>query len=221
MKKLLLFVGLVFCFSSYSQETISTTHAFYSNFLFNEHSDNQNHLSIEGFVENIRNRVPSNCMTKVDGQDTYKYCGINEVRKMFGKVHNILFETFYTCAAGTPRAKSFSDAVDGKHTPDSHHYASLVHSALTARGIKTEFFSTPTHYGIHYQDPKTSQELYWCIITAQSNKKPASNFREFLTIFNKYKNPEINGKRNITPSDIKLLSSQDFCDQVKTIKSPI
>lgn len=194
----------------HADQAVSTTHSFYSNFLFDENAADENHLNLEGFIENARDRVPDKCIARKDGIDVQRYCNIEEVKKMLGRIHNILFETIYTCASTAPRAKDFSEAVDGKHTPDSHHYASLIHSALTAKGVSTNFFKTPTHYGIHYQDPRTSQELYWCIITAQANKKPAANFREYIKIFNKYKNPEINGKRNITPSDIEMLSEEDF-----------
>ncbi len=205
----------------FSQDRLVTTHAFYSNMLFSEGAPEDDHLSFEGFIENIRERVSTPCTVRIDGEDKYNDCSIEDVKKMLGRAHNILFETFYTCASTAPRASRFYEALDGKHTPDSHHYASLMHSALLARGVRTDFFSTPTHYGIHYQDPATSKELYWCIITAQANKKPASNFREYIKIFNKYKNPEINGVRELTPKEIQIMSAYDFYKKLSYNRSEI
>lgn len=221
MKTCFLIAVLVCSSLLFSQERLVTTRAFYSNMLFSESAPNDDHLSFEGFIENIRDRVPTSCVVRMEGEDKYNYCNIEEVKRMLGKVHNILFETFYTCATTAPRASKFYEAVDGKHTPDSHHYASLVHSALLARGVKTDFFSTPTHYGIHYQDPATQKELYWCIITAQANKKPASNFREYIKIFNKYKNPEINGVRDLIPSEIQLISEYNFYKKLSNGRNDI
>ncbi|HOW16260.1 MAG TPA: hypothetical protein PK443_00960 [bacterium] len=211
MKKLVFcFLGLASLCAFSADDKVFVTHAFYSNIMFDENAPDESHINFEGFINNINNTVSGNCISRTEGVDVYKYCNIQNVKKMLGRIHNILFETFYTCASNAPRAATFFEAVDGKHTPDSHHYASLIHSAFISRGVKTDFFSTPSHYGIHYQDPITSKELYWCIITAQSNHVPATNFREYIKIFDRYKNPEINGVRGLKPSEIKIMSADEF-----------
>ncbi|MEI6093181.1 MAG: hypothetical protein WCQ47_05805 [bacterium] len=181
-----------------------STRAFYSNFLYSEKAPSENHLNFEGFIGNTSKFISK----------TSASCETKEVEKLLGKLHNMMLDTFYSCAAGSPKAATFTEAVDGKHTPDSQHYASLMHSALSLKGIKTDFFKTPTHYGVHYENENTGEELYWCIITPLSRKAPASNKQDYVNIFNKYKNPDINGKNNIKESDVKLISVDEFADML-------
>ena len=199
------FMSLCLCHGSIGDSPSSR--AFYSNFLFVEttHPD-VSHKNFEGFVENVRNNIPA---PEKDG-----VYNVKEVEKAIERAHNILIKTFYECAASKPKAKTFSEAVDGKHTPDSQHYASLLHSALYTKGIVTDFFSTPTHYGIHYTDPKTGKEIFWCIITPLAKKGAAKNVKAYVKIFNKYKNPQINGKKNIVESDVKIISADEFFKEV-------
>ena len=179
-----------------------SSRAFYSNFLFVETTHPSiSHTSFEGFIENVKNNVP----VKVSNEPTVK-----EVETAIGKIHNVLVKTFYECTKTKPKARSFAEAVDGKHTPDSQHYASLLHSALYTKGIMTDFFKTPTHYGIHYKEPKTGKELFWCIITPLAKQGAAKSTKAYIKIFNKYKNPEINGKEDIKESDVKIISSDEF-----------
>ena len=159
------------------------------------------HTDFEGFIENVKNNVPIEASSAPT---------IKEVETAIGRIHNVLIKTFYDCSATKPRATSFAEAVDGKHTPDSQHYASLLHSALYTKGIMTDFFKTPTHYGIHYKDPKTGKELFWCIITPLAKKGAAKSAKDYIKIFNKYKNPEINGKEDIKESDVKIISPDVF-----------
>jgi hypothetical protein len=184
-----------------------SSRAFYSNFLFVETSHpSVSHTNFEGFIENVKNNV----QVTVSNEPTVK-----EVETAIGKMHNVLIKTFYGCSATKPRAISFAEAVDGKHTPDSQHYASLLHSALYTKGIMTDFFKTPTHYGIHYKDPKTEKELFWCIITPLAKQGAAKSAKAYVKIFNKYKNPEINGKEDIKVSDIKIISPDEFFSQLE------
>lgn len=187
-----------------------SSRAFYSNFLFTETSHpSVSHANFEGFIENVKNNVT----ITVGDVPTIK-----EVNSAIGKIHNVLIHTFYDCSATKPKATSFAEAVDGKHTPDSQHYASLMHSALYTKGIMTDFFKTPTHYGIHYEDPNTGKELFWCIITPLANKGAAKSVKAYVKIFNKYKNPEINGKEDIKESDIKIISPDEFFSQLQPTK---
>ncbi|MCX6112269.1 MAG: hypothetical protein NTY22_03150 [Proteobacteria bacterium] len=180
-----------------------STRAFYSNLLYAEKSPYNGHINFEGFIENTKNHI--------DEKDK-KDCEIKKVEYLLGKIHNVMLKTFYSCAADAPRAETFGDAIDGKHTPDSQHYASLIHSALSLKGIKTDFFRTPTHYGIHYEDQKSGEELYWCIITPLAMNGPARNKKEYAAMFNKYKNPEVNGTNKIKETDIKLISDDEFAE---------
>jgi hypothetical protein len=183
-----------------------SSRAFYSNFLFVEASHpSVSHANFEGFIENVKNNVP----IKVSSAPT-----ITEVETAIGRIHNVLIKTFYDCSATKPRAASFTEAVDGKHTPDSQHYASLLHSALYTKGIMTDFFKTPTHYGIHYKDPKTGKQLFWCIITPLAKIGAAKSVKAYIKIFNKYKNPEINGKEDIKESDVKIISPDEFFSEL-------
>jgi hypothetical protein len=200
MLRFLALCALLFSSSVYSADPSSR--AFYSNFLFVETSHpNKYHANFEGFIENVKNNVP----VKVSSEPTVK-----EVELAIGKIHNVLVKTFYECTASKPRATSFAEAVEGKHTPDSQHYASLLHSALYTKGIMTDFFVTPTHYGIHYREPKTGKELFWCIITPIAKTGAANSISDYVKIFNRYKNPEINGKKDIQDSDVKIISADDF-----------
>jgi len=187
-----------------------SSRAFYSNFLFVEtFHPSVSHANFEGFIENVKNNVP----VAVSKEPTIK-----EVETAIGKIHNVLVNTFYECTKSKPMAKSFAEAVEGKNTPDSQHYASLLHSALYTKGIMTDFFKTPTHYGIHYRDPKTGQELFWCIITPLTKIGAAKSAKTYVKIFNKYKNPEINGKENIKESDIEIISPDEFFSQLQQPK---
>jgi hypothetical protein len=78
-----------------------------------------------------------------------------------------------------------------------------------------DFFKTPTHYGIHYKDPKTDKELFWCIITPLAKKGAAKNIKAYVKIFNKYKNPEINGKEDLKDSGVKVISAEEFVKEIK------
>ena len=180
-----------------------STRAFYSNLLYSEKAPEGRHLDFEGFIENTKNYM---------GEQDKASCEIKRVENLLGKLHNVMFKTFYSCTKNSPKAQTFNDAIDGKHTPDSQHYASLMHSALSLKGIKTDFFKTPTHYGIHYEDQKTGQELYWCIITPLAMNGPAKNKKEYAAMFNEYKNPQINGESFIDESDIKLISDDEFAE---------
>jgi len=189
----IMLISSLMSFGAYSEAPSSR--AFYSNFLFAETSRRDvSHKNFEGFIENVKNNVK-------DSED---------VERTIEDIHNILYKTFYECTATKPKATTFSEAVDGKHTPDSQHYASLLHSALFSKGITTDFFKTPTHYGIYYKSPKTGKELFWCIITPLAKKGAAKSAKAYVKIFNKYKNPEINGKEDIKESDIKIMSPDDF-----------
>jgi len=186
---------------------VSPNRAFYSNFLFQETTHpNISHKNFEGFIENVKNNIPAPANTPPS---------LKEVEKTIEKIHNVLVKTFYECTANKPKATSFVEAVDGKHTPDSQHYASLLYSALYTKGITTDFFKTPTHYGIHYKDPSTGKELFWCIITPLAKKGAAQSTKAYVRIFNKYKNPEINGKQNIKVSDVKIMNAEDFFKELK------
>jgi len=180
--------------SSANSESLSTR-AFYSNFLFVEKGHlNMSHVNFEGFLSNMENT----------------FCSADNVERMIERTHNIIVETFYSCTAGAPKASTFSDAIDGHHSPDSQHYASLIQSALSMQGIKTDFFKTPTHYGIHYKDAVTGRELYWCILTPLAKKGAPKSVDEYVKIFNKYKAPDINGKNNITATDVRVISVDEF-----------
>lgn len=181
-----------------------STRAFFSNFLYSEKAPASSHLNFEGFIGNTSKFIPK----------TSSSCEIKEVEKLLGKLHNMMLDTFYSCATDSPKAMTFTDSVDGKHTPDSQHYASLMHSALSLKGIKTDFFKTPTHYGIHYEDENTGEELYWCIVTPLSKKAPARTKQDYVNVFNKYKNPDINGKTNIKEADVTLISVDEFTDML-------
>ncbi len=196
----------VLSFSGVSAEVIPDR-AFYSNFLFQE-TDHPNisHKNFEGFIENVKNNIPALKSTTPS---------LKEIESTIEKAHNILVNTFYGCTASKPKAHSFVEAVDGKHTPDSQHYASLLYSALYTKGIVSDFFKTPTHYGIHYKDPKTDKELFWCIITPLAKKGAAKNIKAYVKIFNKYKNPEINGKEDLKDSDVKVISAEEFVKEIK------
>ena len=90
----------------------------------------------------------------------------------------------------------------------------MIHSALSMKGIKTKFFQTPTHYGIYYSDKRTGERLFWCIITPLAMSKPAKNLKEYVAVFNKFKNPEINGRIKLTGRDVRLLSIDEFAGKV-------
>jgi hypothetical protein len=193
------------CSGAYSEAV--PDRAFYSNFLFQETTHpNVSHKNFEGFIENVKNNIPAPTSTPA---------ALTEIEKTIEKIHNILVKTFYECTANKPKALSFVEAVDGKHTPDSQHYASLLYSALYTKGITTDFFKTPTHYGIHYKEPKTGEELFWCIITPLAKKGAAKNKKAYVKIFNKYKNPKINGAHNIKDIDVKIISVEDFVQAIK------
>ena len=187
-----------------------STRAFYSNFLYVEKAPSSDHINFEGFIENTTKYMPDKKAQKIKDPNELVSYNTKDVEYLLGAIHNIMLDTFYSCAATAPRAKTFSEAVDGQHTPDSQHYASLIHSALSLKGIKTDFFKTPTHYGIHYEDDKTGKEMFWCIITPLAMHGPARDKKEYAAIFNRYKNPDINGKKNIRPTDIKLISPDEF-----------
>ena len=84
--------------------------------------------------------------------------------------------------------------------------------SLSLKGIKTDFFRTPTHYGLHYEDQRTGEELYWCIITPLAMSGAAKDKKEYAAMFNKYKNPQLNGVEKIKESDIKLISDDEFAE---------
>ena len=112
----LVFTLLTFltCSIGYS-ETATNSRAFYSNFLFQEtNHPNVSHKNFEGFIENVKNNIPAPASTPAS---------LKEVEVTIEKIHNILVKTFYECTANKPKALSFVEAVDGKHTPDSQHYA--------------------------------------------------------------------------------------------------
>ena len=180
-----------------------STRAFYSNLLYSEKALDSTHLDFEGFIENTKYYL--------DEKDVAP-CEIKRVENLLGKIHNVMFKTFYACTKNSPKAETFSDAIDGRHTPDSQHYAALMHSALSLKGIKTDFFRTPTHYGLHYEEPRTGEELYWCVITPLAMSGPAKDKKEYAAMFNKYKNPQLNGTGNIKDSDIKLISDDEFAE---------
>jgi hypothetical protein len=201
-------IPLLLCSGAYSET--SSSRSFYSNFLFTENSSrNVGHKNFEGFIENVKNNIK----VPVESERTLK-----NVEAAIEDIHNILFKTFYECTASKPKATTFSEAVDGMHTPDSQHYASLLHSALYTKSILTDFFKTPTHYGVHYKDLKTDKELFWCIITPLAKKGAAKSVKAYVKIFNKYKNPEINGKENIKESDVKIMSTDEFFSQLNQSK---
>ncbi|MEI6080089.1 MAG: hypothetical protein WCQ53_05605 [bacterium] len=200
-------LSLFMCFNLHAENT--STRAFFSNFLYAEKSPSASHVSFEGFLENTIEHVKDKKTSNYEMKD---------VEYLLGKIHNVMLDTFYSCATTAPKATTFTDAVDGQHTPDSQHYASLVHSALSLKGIKTDFFKTPTHYGIHYEDEKTGKEIYWCIITPLAMQGPARDKKQYAVLFNKYKNPEINGAKKIKESDIKLISADEFAQMNMPLK---
>jgi len=67
---------------------------------------------------------------------------------------------------------------------------------------------------LHYKDPKTGKELFWCIITPIAKKGAAKSKKAYVKIFNKYKNPEINGAQDIKDTDVKIISAEDFFKEV-------
>jgi hypothetical protein len=206
--KMILMLSLIMAFQL-NAENLSTR-AFYSNFLYSEKAPSSSHISFEGFIENTSQHMAGKKAKKVTVANETPSYSAKDIEYMLGAIHNIMLDTFYSCAATAPRANTFNEAVNGKYTPDSQHYASLIHSALSLKGIKTDFFKTPTHYGIHYEDDKTGKEMYWCIITPLAMRGPAKNKKQYAAIFNKYKNPEINGRHNITESEIELISPDEF-----------
>lgn len=202
-----LFITLLLVFNfSYSNTTYSKS--IYSDFLYREKADKEIHKNFEGFVENVLNYIPDKKANTKNGFP--EYC-LEEVKYFLGKIHNVMVDTFYSCSHSSPKASNFSEAISGKNTPDSHHYAALMHSALLMKGIKTSFFKTPTHYGLYYKDKKTNEEIFWCIITGNANVSPASSLEKYVILFNKNKNEEIN--KDIKKEDVTFLSPEEFSKQ--------
>jgi hypothetical protein len=184
-----------------------TSPSLYNNFLKSEKASVEVYKNFEGFVSNVVNYVKDENKIK---KEFPKY-SVKELRKILGRIHNTMINTIYSCSTKKPKAKTFSEAIDGKHTPDSNHYAALIHSAFQMlTGVKTEFFKTPSHYGLFYRDEKTGEELYWCIIVSASNKLAPQTMKEYITLFNKNKNPEINGKEDLLAKDVNIISAKDF-----------
>jgi hypothetical protein len=210
MKIIFCFIFFIGCIFNLGAENLSTR-AFYSNFLFAEKAPAESHLNFEGFVDNTVKHLKD--PRSVDIRDTQNLptYSMKEVQAIVGKIHNIMIDTFYSCARTAPKAERFYEAVNGTNTPDSHHYASLFHSALGIRGIKTDFIKTPYHYGIHYTDPLTGEEMFWCIITPLSMQAPPKDIKSYVSIFNKYRNKELNPKA-IKESDVEIVSVDGFAD---------
>ena len=211
MRMLFLVITVLFSITCLDGAENLSTRAFYSNFLFSERSHPESHLNFEGFIDNTINHVkdPKNANIK-DSKRLPRY-SMKDVREIIGKIHNIMHDTFYTCSRTAPKADSFADAVNGTNTPDSHHYASLLHSALSIRGVQTDFFKTPYHYGLHYTDPATGAQMFWCIITPLSMQVPPSDIKTYVTVFNRYRNRELNPTA-IKESDIRMVSVDEFAD---------
>jgi hypothetical protein len=204
---LILMIGSVFGLDA---ENLSTR-SFYSNFLFAEKAPAGSHLNFEGFVDNTLKHLKDPKSVDIRYTQTLPQYSMQEVHSLVGKIHNTMLDTFYTCARTAPKAEKFYDAVNGTNTPDSHHYASLLHSALGIRGIKTDFIKTPYHYGIHYTDPNTGEEMFWCIITPLSMKTPPKNIKSYVNVFNKYRNKDLNPSP-IKESQVEIISVDNFAD---------
>lgn len=184
-----------------------TSPSLYSNFLKSEKAKVEVYKNFEGFVSNVVNYVKDENKTK---KEFPKY-SVKELRSILGRIHNTMINTIYSCSTEKPKARTFSEAIDGKHTPDSHHYAALIHSAFQMlTGVKTEFLKTPTHYGLFYRDKETGEEIYWGIIVSASNKLAPATMNEYITLFNKYKDKKINGENDLLAKDINIISAKDF-----------
>ena len=188
-----------------------STRAFYSNFLYAERAPAESHLNFEGFIDNTLKYMKDPKSVDVRYTENLPKYSMKEVQALVGKIHNIMLDTFYSCARGAPKAEKFSEAVNGTNTPDSQHYASLLHSALGIRGIKTDFIKTPYHYGLHYTDPRTGEEMFWCIIMPLSMQRPPKDIKSYVKIFNKYRNKDLN-PTPIKESQVEILSIDDFAD---------
>ncbi|MBN1114605.1 MAG: hypothetical protein JXA66_04635 [Oligoflexia bacterium] len=200
---------LLSSFTVYSANISDST--LYKNILVNEKISPKIQEALNGFLKNTR-FIPDKKALYNDreGFVILREYTVNEVDYLIGKIHNILIDTLYHCDATAPRADSFEEALDGRHTPDSQHYAALMHSALAIRGIETSFFKTPSHYGIYYKDEKTGKELYWCILTHLEKSGAACSREDYVEIYNRNKNEDINGDDDLTVADITMLTAGEF-----------
>ncbi len=203
------FLAIVLFLSSTLLAESHSTRAFYSNFLYAERALPESHLNFEGFISNTFSHLKDPKTSNITKLRILPEYSIKEVYDLTGKIHNMMVDTFYSCARTAPKATSFSAAVNGTNTPDSQHYASLIHSALSLRGIRTSFLKTPYHYGIHYRDPRTSEEMFWCIITPLAMREPPKTISAYVKTFNEFRNKELN-PREISNTEIRLISVDEF-----------
>jgi len=204
-------------FSCSLQNLFATT---YQEILDSERPSSQINKNLNGFLDNSVRFVKDKHCKVVENKGTIvvgKY-KINEVESFLGITHNVLVSTLYHCDAAAPKASSFAMAIDGKHTPDSSHYAALISSALELKGIDVDFFAVKNKfYGVRYKENKKHpKQLFWCILTTQTKKGPTTSVKEYVKLFNKYNDFKVNGISKITASDVTFLSKQDFIKKFKT-----
>lgn len=135
-----------------------------------------------GFLNNTKG-----ILQKLDYLD---FCNLEPI---VGTVHNILIQTLYHCDAEASRAITFNEAVSAKNTPDSIHYALLMHDALLYRGIYSTFFSiNDLFYGIVISCKNS--KFYWSILNPIAGHTTQS-ISNLLRIYRKYQKIEIDSNK--------------------------
>jgi hypothetical protein len=202
----LLFISSVFAANNLTlkKETL------YSDFLKLEKASEDINYSLDEYLSKTLSMKDQHCKKVTEeGCELKGQYSMKELITVLGNLHNMMMDSFYSGSKKVSLAKSFSEAIDGQHTPDSHHYAALVASALSLRGVSASFFKAGTLTGLYFGEAKGNKELYWCILTPLA-PKPAQSKAEYVKLFNKFKNPKINGTENIKETDIYFMDDYDF-----------